>query len=59
MKTYDSPSATSGEKLLMRIIHEGKAQYRWVYGVWVGRSLHNDEHMMVTEHVGLVRSALR
>ncbi len=56
MKTHDSPVAMLREKLLMRITPEGKAQHRWVYGVWVGRSLRNDEHMITTEDVGLVRN---
>ncbi len=39
----------------MRVIPEGKAQSRWVYGIWIGRSLNNDDRANSTEETGLLR----
>ncbi len=56
LKTYDHPVLPSGEKLIARITPVGKAQARWVYGFWIGRSTLANDHRVLMEQDGLVRN---
>ncbi len=48
LKTYDHPVLHFGERILVRTIPEGKAQARWIYGFWIGRSLLANDHLVLT-----------
>ena len=49
LKTYDHPVLPFGERILVRTVPEGKAQARWVYGFWIGRSLLANDHVVLTD----------